>query len=543
MGRKKVFSIFMALVLSVSVLSAMPAQASTNYTGNTVISQNTVLNEDVVVSGKLTVNDFVTLTIPTNVVLTIKEGATVEAFGNIDIKGKIVVEKGGRFFRKEYLIYQEIVGPESDVGSFGFTPLLASHTGSVEISNAGFHFPMGTSVRVARSSVRLWNEKWTMEHETEVKYNDGVNVNVSIYGPDFSNDTNQYARIVFGFNSGNTELRLAAPSTYYWLYDANINSGKWVWFNGLAALSGTLEGATPEMLAWANAFFHNARMLEPELTPAEATVYRNQVYDSSRDTRNQYNLFIPTSVSKEEPVSLILFMHGGSWTSGAKEDFDYGCARMARKGYITATIDYRLFGASQNAATSMDDIMDDIESCINAIYQKTSELGYTIDKMATSGYSAGGHLALLYAYSRPTAAAIPVKLVFEQVGPADFDAAAFAPGIFQSQLLVDTFAQQLIPNYSSMTAAEKEAALDHISPISYVNGATVPTVMGYAAEDIIVGYQHGPRLDGKLTQNNINHVFYTLEKSNHTCEFDSAVVDAYWNTSYQYCENYLTSQR
>ena len=45
---------------------------------------------------------------------------------------------------------------------------------------------------------------------------------------------------------------------------------------------------------------------------------------------------------------------------------------------------------------------------------------YTIDKMATSGYSAGGHLALLYVYSRPDAAAVPVELVFEQVGSAVF---------------------------------------------------------------------------------------------------------------------------
>lgn len=346
----------------------------------------------------------------------------------------------------------------------------------------------------------------------------------------------------FGFNSGNTELRLPTPSTYYWLYNENLQAGKWTWFNGLEALSGSLENASPEIIAWANAFFHNARMLEPELTSEEAFVYQNLIYDSSRDTRNQYNLYIPTSVSKEEPVSLILFMHGGSWTSGAKEDFDYACARMARKGYITATLDYRLFEAEQNAATSMDDIMDDIQSCINAINDKALELGYSIDKVATTGYSAGGHLALLYAYSRPNGAAIPVELVFEQVGPADFDAAAFAPGIFQSEFLVEAYAEKLISNFKSMTTQEKEEALDEISPITYVSEDTVPTLMSYAAEDIIVGYQHGVILDEKLSSNNVDHVFYTMEKSNHTCEFDHAVVDAYWNSAYEYCEQYLTSQ-
>lgn len=65
-------------------------------------------------------------------------------------------------------------------------------------------------------------------------------------------------------------------------------------------------------------------------------------------------------------------------------------------------------------------ILDDMENCINAIYAQAAEMGYTIDKMATSGYSAGGHLALLYAYSRSDAATVPVELVFEQVGPAVF---------------------------------------------------------------------------------------------------------------------------
>lgn len=196
MGMKKMFTGIMVLVLLLCFNPVMFVSASQDYTGNTVISKNTVLDEDVVVSGTLKVNSGVTLTIPENIVLTVKEGGTVEAVGNIDIKGKVVVEKGGRFYRTEYLIYQKIVGPEEDVG-VGFTPLFASHIGSVEIRNGEFHFPIGTAVRVARSSVRLWNEKWTMEHESEIKYEDNVNVNVSIYGPDLSSDTTQYARIVF----------------------------------------------------------------------------------------------------------------------------------------------------------------------------------------------------------------------------------------------------------------------------------------------------------------------------------------------------------
>lgn len=539
---KKYIAFLLVCVLSFSMLSPITMSAEEICVGDLIIAEDMVVQEDCTIEGIVQIKSGVEVTIPEGVVVTVKTGGSIQVKGKLDIEGKLVVEDGGTFYRKEYLIYQQIIGTEEEIGS-GYTPLLGIRTGSVEVTNDGFHLLMGTSVRVGRSSVRLWDETWKMDHETELIYDDGVKVNVTIEGPDVVANPLLFARIVFGFRSGNTELGLSAPNTYYWIYDSENNCGKWEWFNGLAALSGDVDNATPAMLTWANAFWHNARMLEPELTEEEGLVLKNQIYDDSRETRNQYNLYIPSNLSKEEPVSLILFTHGGSWTGGAKEDMDYMCARMTRQGYITATIDYRLFDAEVDAATCMDDILDDMELCINTIYDQVADMGYTIDKMATSGYSAGGHLALLYAYARPDVAKVPVVLVFEQVGPAEFSAEAFKPGIFQFDLLVDSYAEKLIPGYKDMSSEEKEAALEHISPVSYVTENSVPTVMTYATQDIIVGYNHGTILEKALIANNVEHVFYTMEKSNHTCEFDSAIIDAYLNSAYEYCNKYLTSQK
>lgn len=100
--KKKFFVLFVVVVLGF-MMSGMSVSAAEEYSDDTVISQNTILGDNIVVSGKLTVKDGATLTVPEGIVLTVKEGASVEARGNIDIKGKIIVEKGGRFFRKEYL--------------------------------------------------------------------------------------------------------------------------------------------------------------------------------------------------------------------------------------------------------------------------------------------------------------------------------------------------------------------------------------------------------------------------------------------------------
>ena len=536
--KKSLVSVLVVMMLLVVLVNPVNVAASEDIT----IKQSQSLTEDMVITGKVTVDNWATLTIPEGITVTVCDGAVLSVKGNIDIKGKIVVEHGGKLYRKEYGIYEKIVGPKDDEET-AFTPLIRSYAGSVVVTNKGIHMPSGSVAHVARSSIRLWNEIWTMEHESELAYDDNVAVNVTIKGPEFTENKYQFARIVYGFCSCNTETKASTPNTYYYLYDESTNDGKWEKFDGLAALSDSTEGASPMMLQWAATFFNNARMTEPELSAEEGTVYRNQVYDDTRDSRNTYNLFIPSTVETGEPVSLILFTHGGSWTGGAKEDFDYACARYARQGYITADIDYRLFGAETNAANSMDDILADMENCINAICEQTTAMGYIIDKMATSGYSAGGHLALLYAYSRPNAATVPVTLVFEQVGPAAFREEAFAPGLFQSRLTMDLFAKNIIPGYDNMSGEEKMTALSEISPVQYITPNSVPTVSAYAGQDIIVGYQHGVILDELLTQNQVDHVFFSMPKSNHTCEYDSAVVDAFIKTSYDYCEKYLSSSK
>lgn len=543
MKKRSVTVVTLVLALVLCLAPSASASAFSLWGNETRLWYNQRLNGTTIISGKYIVNNGVTVTIPSNSTVIIKDGGELSVEGTLKIDGKVVVENGGRFFRKEYGIYQQIVGPKEDVGR-GYTPLLASYIGNVEVKRNGFNIPRGSVVHVARSSVRLWGETWTMEHESHLTYDDKVSVNVTIKGSNMTTDGSQYARIVYGFGSCNTETHAITPNTYYWVYNPQTQSASWIKFDGLAALSGDASMGSEELMLWANTFQNNARMKEPALTESEATSYINQVYDSTRSVRNTYNLFIPTSVKPGQPVSLILFTHGGSWTGGTKEDMDYMCARFARLGYITADIDYRLYNYKEGSpATCMDDIMDDMVRCVNAINAQVTAMGYKIDKMATSGYSAGGHLALLYAYSKADATSIPVSLCFEQVGPASFTPEAFAPGIFQSNLVMNTFAKMIVPNYDKLSDADKKTALAKISPVSYINAKTVPTVMSYAGQDVIVGYNHGVILDQMLTSNGVRHTFYTMPKSNHTCEYDSDIVDAYMATSVQYCSEYLSSSK
>ena len=59
--------------------------------------------------------------------------------------------------------------------------------------------------------------------------------------------------------------------------------------------------------------------------------------DYEKNERNIYDLYIPysTEFTKNKHNGIILFIHGGSWTSGDKGDMEYLTRRYAKYGIIS----------------------------------------------------------------------------------------------------------------------------------------------------------------------------------------------------------------
>lgn len=88
-------------------------------------------------------------------------------------------------------------------------------------------------------------------------------------------------------------------------------------------------------------------------------------------------------------------------------------------GYVTAGINYTLFNEENPDANVYTQSME-IKESMPYIIEEAKKLGYNIDRMAMSGGSAGGCLALIYAYRDADTSPVPVKMVFEGVGPSSF---------------------------------------------------------------------------------------------------------------------------
>ena len=122
-----------------------------------------------------------------------------------------------------------------------------------------------------------------------------------------------------------------------------------------------------------------------------------------------YDIYFPppaTPAPEEPPHAVVMFMHGGLWWSGSRQEGAALCKALAEQHSIPcATIDYELSGdlggccedtckqpsynlqAQQAAAAAVA-----IQAAVQTRYATAAPI-----PLVVSGHSAGGHLALLLA--------------------------------------------------------------------------------------------------------------------------------------------------
>jgi acetyl esterase/lipase len=112
------------------------------------------------------------------------------------------------------------------------------------------------------------------------------------------------------------------------------------------------------------------------------------------------DLYLPPKADPTALYPVIIYVHGGGWTSGHSRDagaidhFPDFLASLARRGYVVASLNYRLDGEARFPAQ-----IDDVRAAIR--WLRANAARYRIDKTKFGiwGGSAGGHLAALAATS------------------------------------------------------------------------------------------------------------------------------------------------
>ncbi len=268
-------------------------------------------------------------------------------------------------------------------------------------------------------------------------------------------------------------------------------------------------------------------------------IFLNQYYTDRKDERQKYDLVFPENAKGS--LGLVLCIHGGGWVEGSKDAYTESLSRVSKdKGTAAACINYRYVSET----VSFDDVLDDITSALAAIKAKGAEYGVNFDKVLLTGISAGGHLSLLYAYTRKNAAPIEPVCVVELCGPTDLEnpffysvenrVGASAGTEYFRKIISNGIGFDIdLDNFDTARNAMKK-----YSPVNYVDENTVPTVLGQGEIDDIVPYQNSLDLNAKLNEFNVEHTFISFPNSNHECE-DKESMSAIMKLFFEYIDTYL----
>ena len=274
------------------------------------------------------------------------------------------------------------------------------------------------------------------------------------------------------------------------------------------------------------------RLIKVEWDESVGEIYSNLDYEN--DNGNQYDLYIPSGLDKLENQYLILFIHGGSFNSGSKEDGESWCKYYATKWYITASVDYTLQNQGKDASIYL--MNEEIENAVTAIKQKTEELGYHIAGMAPCGVSAGGTLAMNLAYNGNSA--IPVKFVFQLAAPT-----YFAPSEWSLLMKVDRLdsEEKFCKMMTGKELEDYDTEIQNISPACIVNEDSVPSLIGYGLIDHCVPLSQKYYLIEVYDTDNVMYDYIEFPKSNHGMYNDLDKLQEFLDKSLEYARVYFTN--
>ena len=261
------------------------------------------------------------------------------------------------------------------------------------------------------------------------------------------------------------------------------------------------------------AFPHRAKYAAGTLSRRSPLVVRNLphipipavetirvVYREVDDTRLEMNLFRGKAIGEKPPV--VIVVHGGSWSGGDNSELEGMNRYLAAAGYAVAAINYRLAPSFQFPAP-----LEDIRGSIAFLEDHGDELGIDSSRIVLLGRSAGGHLALLAAYTLGHGS---IRGVVGLYPPTDMHWSWQRPS---PRRIMDS--NRAIAQFLGGGPQEAANAFDQAFPIRFVSPDSPPTLLIHGGKDMLVSPLQSRRLASELARAEVPHFYLELPWGNH----------------------------
>ncbi|WP_417427862.1 alpha/beta fold hydrolase [Halpernia sp.] len=115
--------------------------------------------------------------------------------------------------------------------------------------------------------------------------------------------------------------------------------------------------------------------------------YKDVVYGKSANKEDlKLNIFVPKN-SENKRLTVLIFVHGGNWNSGNKNQYGFFGRNFARKDIVTVIPNYTL---SPNA--NVEQMTTEIATAIKWVQKNIKNYNGDANQIFVTGHSAGGQL-------------------------------------------------------------------------------------------------------------------------------------------------------
>ncbi len=211
--------------------------------------------------------------------------------------------------------------------------------------------------------------------------------------------------------------------------------------------------------------------------------------------RRRLDLFCPEG---KGPWPLLVFIHGGYWQLGSKDDWAFLAPGWIQKGVAVATLGYRLV-----PAVTLEDVAGDVRAALDYLAENAEALQLDVSRVVVSGVSAGAHLAAM--------AMTAEDGTTSQLSPVG---AVLLSGVYDPRPLEGTTPGAVLGNLRS-------SDLSRISPLGRPPPFDCRCLIAWGADETIVFHTQSQTLASHWANWGVTAKALGLQNTNHYTVVDS----------------------
>jgi acetyl esterase/lipase len=230
----------------------------------------------------------------------------------------------------------------------------------------------------------------------------------------------------------------------------------------------------------------------------------NVVYLTANNYQNKLDVYQPND---ENTHPTLIYIHGGGWVAGTKEDSVLGFVPFLEKGWAVVNVEYRLAKVSPAPAA-----VEDCRCALHWVVEHAKDYKFDTNRIVIMGASAGGHLSL-------TTGMLPASAGLDRECSIDHDIKVAAIidwfGITDvNELLAGPNTRDYAVNWLG-SQPDRDQIAKRVSPLTYVRPGLPPTLIVHGDADSVVPYPQSVRLQKELDKAGVPNELITVHGGDH----------------------------